>query len=220
MAYLRLASYRVIPPTDAYRTAAETTAILQGSSGAVLEEERPRRRPANEGAPRSGPEHVSLRSERRRTPPRRRRPRSAVPIDRRAQMPRSRASRLRARRLAPLLQRFAPPAFAYGLRVDPEHHRTDPPAWLTREGRAALTPPSEPGQATRRHAAARRSPRDIACSLSAPGRLAKVRAPRGGRRSRGGSVLQDCSYVRSHSLSSSRATPIEGPGRFEDHDEQ
>ena len=36
----------------------------------------------------------------------------------------------------------------------------------------------------------------------------------------GGSVLQDCSFVRSHSLSSSRATPIEGPGRFEDHDEQ
>src|SRR5215204_3311266 len=45
--------HRVIPPTDAYRTAAETTAILQGSSGAFLEEERPRRRPANEGAPRS-----------------------------------------------------------------------------------------------------------------------------------------------------------------------
>jgi hypothetical protein len=36
----------------------------------------------------------------------------------------------------------------------------------------------------------------------------------------GGSVLEDCSFVRSHSLSSSRATPIEGPGRFEDHDEQ
>lgn len=61
---------------------------------------------------------------------------------------------------------------------------------------------------------------DIARSVSTPGRLAKVRAPRGGRRSSGGSVLGDRSFVRSHSLSSSRATPIEGPGRFEDHDEQ
>jgi hypothetical protein len=61
---------------------------------------------------------------------------------------------------------------------------------------------------------------DIARSVSTPGRLAKVSAPRGGRRSSGGSVLQDCSFVRSHSLSSSRATPIEGPGRFGDHDEQ
>jgi hypothetical protein len=31
---------------------------------------------------------------------------------------------------------------------------------------------------------------------------------------RSGTVLRDCSLVRSHSLSSSRATPIEGPGRF------
>jgi hypothetical protein len=54
----------------------------------------------------------------------------------------------------------------------------------------------------------------IARSVSTPGRLAKVRAPRRGRRSPGGSVLQDCSFVRSHSLSSSRATPIEGPGRL------
>jgi len=37
---------------------------------------------------------------------------------------------------------------------------------------------------------------------------------RSGLDPRGGSVLRDCSYVRSHSLSSSRATPIEGPGRL------
>ena len=33
----------MIPPTDAYRIAAETTAIVQGSSGAFLETAAPRR---------------------------------------------------------------------------------------------------------------------------------------------------------------------------------
>ena len=48
-----------------------------------------------------------------------------------------------------------------------------------------------------------------------PGRLGEL-----SRASRGGSVRQDCSFVRSHALSSSRTTPIEGPGRFEDRDAQ
>ena len=48
-----------------------------------------------------------------------------------------------------------------------------------------------------------------------PGRLGEL-----SRASRGGSVRQDCSFVRSHALSSSRTTPIEGPGRFEERDAQ
>ena len=48
-----------------------------------------------------------------------------------------------------------------------------------------------------------------------PGRLGEL-----SRASRGGSVRQDCSFVRSHALSSSRTTPIEGPGRFEDRGAQ